>query len=106
MNFWEMIQKILKGDEPEPGAMDSLVEYDPELLDVYNYVITAHAADDDSKLTISFFKPEQWEMVLSTAEMTGSTAEEIVRGLGIDDVHQMIIASDDWNPDEGLEYFF
>ena len=45
-------------------------------------------------------------MVLSTAEMTGSTAEEIVRGLGVDDVHQMIIASDDWNPDEGLEYFF
>lgn len=110
MDFWEMIQKIIRGGDDDVEAEitynDALIEYDPEMLAQYNYIITAHAADDDSKLTISFFKPEQWEMVLSTAELTGSTAEDIVRGLGNDDVHQIIIAADDWNPDEGLEELF
>lgn len=110
MDFWEMIQKIIRGSdddgETEISYNDGLIEYDPEMLAQYNYIITAHANDDDSKLTISFFKPEQWEMVLSTAELMGSTAEDIVRDLTSDDVHQIIIAASDWNPDDGLEELF
>ena len=103
MNFWEMIQKIIRGDDVEPETMDQLMDYDPDMIEMYNYVITAHAEDDESKLTISFFKPEQWEMVLETAEMMGTDAEAIVRGLSPDDVKQMIISAEDWNPEDGLD---
>ena len=103
MNFWEMIQKIIRGDDVEPETMDQLMEYDPDMIEMYNYVITAHTEDDESKLTISFFKPEQWEMVLETAEMMGTDAEAIVRGLTPEDVKQMIISAEDWNPEDGLD---
>jgi hypothetical protein len=110
MDFWEMIQKIIRGGdddiEAEISYNDALIQYDPEMIAQYNYIITAHPDESNSKLTISFFKPEQWEMVLSTAELMGSTAEDIVRGLGSDDVHQLIIAAEDWNPDDGLEELF
>lgn len=110
MDFWEMIQKIVHGYKDEDIEIDlndnGLVEYSPEMLSLYNYVITAHAPEDDSKLTISFFKPEQWEMVLSTAELTNSTAEDIVRGLTTDDVHQIVISANEWNPDDDLGELF
>lgn len=110
MDFWEMIQKIIRGDdkdiEAELSYNDALIQYDPELLQQYNYIITAHAIDDETKLTISFFTPDQWEMVLSTAELTGSTVEDIVRDLTSDDIHQIVIAANDWNPDDGLEELF
>jgi hypothetical protein len=41
MNFWEMIQKIIRGDDVEPETMDQLMEYDPDMIEMYNYVITA-----------------------------------------------------------------
>lgn len=103
MNFWEMIQKIIRGDDVDSESMDQLMEYDPAMIEMYNYVITAHAEDDESKLTISFFKPEQWEMVLETAEIMETNAESIVRGLGPDDVQQMVISAEDWNPEDGLD---
>jgi hypothetical protein len=42
-------------------------------------------------------------MVLETAEMMGTDAEAIVRGLSPDDVKQMIISAEDWNPEDGLD---
>jgi len=105
MNFWEMIQKIIRGDEieSESQSVGELIGYDPDMIEMYNYVITAHVENDDSKLTISFFKPEQWEMILATAEITETDVEEIVRGLSSDDVKQMIISAEDWNPEDGLD---
>jgi hypothetical protein len=104
MDFWEMIQKIIHGEEnPEISYDDALVEYSPDMLDVYNYVITAHAEEDESQLTISFFKPEQWEMILATADLTGSDVEDIVRSLNPDEIQQMKIRAEDWNPEDGLD---
>lgn len=106
MGFWEMIEKILQGNDLSSEEKEHLIEYNPEMIEMYNYVITAHSADDNSRLTVSFFKPEQWEMVLSTAEMLGTEVEPIVRGLSSDDVKQLIISSEDWDPQEGLDNFF
>ncbi len=106
MGFWEMIERILQGNELSLEEKEHLVEYNPEMVEMYNYVITAHSADDDSRLTISFFKPEQWEMVLSTSEILEKDVESIVRDLGPDEVKQLVISSEDWNPEEGLDNFF
>ena len=78
---------------------DALIEYSEEELELYNYVITAHA-DDPDRLTISFFKPDQWEMVISTANLLKVEVEEIVRGLGPDEVHQLVINSADIDPND------
>ena len=103
MDFWDMIQKIIRGDDnPEISYDDGLMEYDPEMLEAYNYVITAHAEEDEEQLTVCFFKPPQWEMILATAELMGSAVEDIVRGLGPDEVQQLKIRAEDWNPEDLL----
>ena len=106
MGFWEMIEKILQGNDLSSEEKERIIEYDPEMIEMYNYVITAHASEEDNKLTISFFKPEQWEMLLSTSEILEKDVESIVRGLGQDDVKQLVISSEHWNPEEGLDNFF
>lgn len=106
MGFWEMIEKILQGNDLSSEEKERIIEYDPEMIEMYNYVITAHASEEDNKLTISFFKPEQWEMLLSTSEILEKDVESIVRGLGPDDVKQLVISSEHWNPEEGLDNFF
>jgi hypothetical protein len=35
--------------------------------------------------------------------MMGTDAEAIVRGLSPDDVKQMVISAEDWNPEDGLD---
>lgn len=106
MGFWEIIEKILNGDDLSSEEEERIIEYDPEMMEMYNHVITAHASKENDKLTISFFKPEQWEMVLSTSQMLEKDVESIVRGLEPGDVKQLVISSEDWNPEEGLDNFF
>lgn len=106
MGFWEMIEKILQGNDLTQEEKEHIIEYNPDMIEMYNYVITAHASEENDKLTISFFKPEQWEMVLSTSEILETDVESIVRGLGPDDIQQLVISSEDWNQEEGLDNLF
>lgn len=98
MNFWEMLRKFLK-DKDSPDSLDEFVPYDPQYKDIYNYVITAHSNPDQTNLTISFFKPEQWEMLLSTSELTDYPPEDIVRDLKSEEVHQIVINAGEWDGD-------
>ena len=103
MDFWRIIQKFLNEEDIGDHIDNSVIEYDSDMLKMYNYVIAAYTQGDTGNLVISFFKPEQWEMVLETAEMMGTDAESIVRGLTPEDVKQMIISAEDWNPEDGLD---
>lgn len=106
MEFWEIIEKILQGNDLTSEQKEHLIEYNPEMIQMYNYIITAHTADDNSRLTVSFFKPEQWEMVLSTSIIMGTNAESVVRNLGPDDIKQLVIPSGDWDSEDDLEDLF
>lgn len=90
-----MIGKILNNIQNPLGEDSGLIEYDEGMVNLYNYVITAHANEDQEQIVVSFFKPDQWEMVLSTSQLLGVDTEEIVRGLEPDDVHQIILSSTD-----------
>ena len=90
-----MIGKILNNIQNPLGEDSGLIEYDEGMVNLYNYVITAHANEDQEQIVVSFFKPDQWEMVLSTSQLLGIDTEEIVRGLEPDDVHQIILSSTD-----------
>jgi len=48
-------------------------------------------------LIISLLPIDQWDMITSTAMSLDITAEDIIRGLGPDEVVQHEISSDDWN---------
>lgn len=65
-------------------------------IDKYNVIVTAYSKNDDT-LVISLFPIEQWDMVTSTALSLDMTVEDIIRGLGPDEVVQHEISSDDWN---------
>jgi len=90
-----LIGKILNNIQNPLGEDSGLIEYDEGMVNLYNYVITAHANEDQEQIVVSFFKPDQWEMVLSTSQLLGVDTEEIVRGLEPDDVHQIILSSTD-----------
>lgn len=90
-----MIGKILNNIQNPLGEDSGLIEYDEGMVNLYNYVITAHANEEQEQIVVSFFKPDQWEMVLSTSQLLGVDTEEIVRGLEPDDVHQIILSSTD-----------
>lgn len=90
-----MIGKILNNIQNPLGEDSGLIEYDEDMVNLYNYVITAHANEEQEQIVVSFFKPDQWEMVLSTSQLLGVDTEEIVRGLEPDDVHQIILSSTD-----------
>lgn len=70
--------------------------YSPEEIDKYNIIVTAHAKDDDT-LIISLFPVDQWDMITSTALSLDMAVEDIIRGLGPDEVTQHEINADDWN---------
>lgn len=65
-------------------------------MDKYNVIVTAHAKDDDT-LVVSLFPVEQWDMITSTANDLEMAVEDIIRGLGPDEVTQHEINADDWN---------
>jgi len=67
-----------------------------EEIDKYNIIVTAHAKNDDT-LIISLFPIDQWDMITSTATSLDITTEDIIRGLGPNEVVQHEISSDDWN---------
>jgi len=90
-----LIGKILNNIQNPLGEDSGLIEYDEGMVNLYNYVITAHANEEQEQIVVSFFKPDQWEMVLSTSQLLGVDTEEIVRGLEPDDVHQIILSSTD-----------
>lgn len=76
-------------------------EYSPsafngEEIDKYNIIVTAHAKDDDT-LVVSLFPVDQWDMITSTANDLEMAVEDIIRGLGPNEVKQYEISSDDWN---------
>lgn len=76
-------------------------EFDPSLtkdgdIDKYNVIVTAHAKGEDT-LVVSLFPVDQWDMITSTALSLDMTVEDIIRGLGPDEVVQHEISSDDWN---------
>lgn len=48
-------------------------------------------------MIISLLTVDQWDMITSTAMSLDITAEDIIRGLGSDEVIQHEISSDDWN---------
>lgn len=68
----------------------------PEEIDKYNVIVTAHAKSDDT-LIISLFPVDQWDMITSTALSLDMAVEDIIRGLGPDEVTQHEINADDWN---------
>lgn len=106
MDFWRIIQKFLNKEDIEDHTDASIIEYDSDMLKLYNYVIAAYTQVNTGDLIISFFKPEQWEMVLSTAELLDIQVEDVVRDLTPDEIKQLIIPVEDWNTEDDRDNFF
>ena len=106
MDFWRIIQKFLNKEDIGDHIDNSIIEYDSDMLKMYNYVIAAYTQSDTGNLVISFFKPEQWEMLLSTANLLNEEVESLVRDLTPDEIKQLIIPVEDWNTENDRDNFF
>jgi hypothetical protein len=68
----------------------------------HNVIVTAYC-DDDEILVVNMFGAEQWQMISSMASYLDMTIEEVVKGLGPEEVLQYKITPESWTDFFGLD---
>lgn len=87
MDFFDKFMSFFENEFSRQELMDFLL---PDGLDAGEKMITGHISDR-GEIVFSVFSMEEWELVLEMSRIIKKDVEEIVKGLGPDEVHQLYI---------------
>lgn len=90
-DFWKILYEFFSATH----ETDEIIEYEYEGLDEYRCVITAHKHDEDT-IVVNLIDQDQWEMIVSVAEMSESDLSDVVKGLTGEEVLQIRLRANEF----------
>lgn len=87
MDFFDQFMSFFENETSREEFMDFLL---PEGMDDSEKMITGHVSDR-GEIVFSVFSMEEWNLILEMSKIIKKDVEEIVKGLGPDEVHQLYI---------------
>ena len=87
MDFFDHFMNFFESETSREEFMDFLL---PDGMDASEKMITGHVSDK-GEIVFSVFSMEEWELILEMSKILKKDVEDIVKGLGPDEVHQLYI---------------